>query len=111
MRQAGVLAAAGLIAFNEMPDVLSDDHRRAKELAQGCSDMGFELDLDKVKTNMVIVELKEPEKMSALLKDEGVLANRFGAGRLRMVTHYDIQDKDIDYTLEKLKKIKKAISV
>jgi threonine aldolase len=109
MRQAGILAAAGLIAFNEMPEVLSDDHRRAKRLAAGCQEIGFALNPDEVRTNIVLAPDAAPEKISAALKAEGVLANKFGAGALRFVTHYGITDADVDYTLSALKKIKAAV--
>lgn len=109
MRQAGILAAAGLIAFNEMPQHLQDDHRRAKTLAEGCKEIGFAVDLQHVKTNIVIVPDEQAEKISIKLKDEGVLANKFGEGRFRFVTHYGISDEDIDYALEKLKKVKQAL--
>ncbi|MDR3349626.1 MAG: PLP-dependent transferase [Acidaminococcales bacterium] len=106
MRQAGILAAAGLVAFNEMAERLEDDHRRARALAEGCLALGFEFDAAAVKTNIVIVPADDPDRISAALKAEGVLANKFGAGRFRMVTHYGIDDDAVDYTLEKLKKIK-----
>ena len=109
MRQAGILAAAGLIAFNEMPEHLIDDHKRAKKLAEGCRDIGFAVNSEEVKTNIVIVPDEQAEKISIGLKEEGVLANRFGEGRFRFVTHYGISDADIDYVLEKLKKVKKAL--
>lgn len=106
MRQAGILAAAGLIAFQEMPEYLADDHRRAKMLAQGCKEIGFAIDTDTVKTNIVIVPDENAQKISLALKEEGVLANVFGEGRFRFVTHYGIDDNDIDHALVKLKKIK-----
>jgi threonine aldolase len=109
MRQAGILAAAGLIAFTEMADALADDHRRARRLAEGCRELGFDLDPDRTKTNIVIVPHPEPEKISAALKEEGVLANKFGAGRFRFVTHYGVDDRDVEYTLAKLKKIKTSL--
>ena len=109
MRQAGVLAAAGLIAFNEMPDVLKYDHKRAKTLALGCKDIGFDIDPDDVKTNIVIVPEPQAEKVSAMLKEQGILANKFGQGRFRMVTHYGINDENVNYTLEKLREIKKSL--
>lgn len=109
MRQAGVLAAAGLIAFNEMPALLKDDHRRAKALAKGCKDIGFAILPEAVKTNIVIVPEPEADKVSARLKEEGIFANKFGQGRFRMVTHYGITDEDVDCTLEKLRKIKKSL--
>ena len=109
MRQAGVLAAAGLIAFNEMPDVLKYDHKRAKALAVGCKDIGFDINPDHVKTNIVIVTEPQAEKVSAMLKEQGILANKFGQGRFRMVTHYGINDENVNYTLEKLREIKKSL--
>ncbi len=109
MRQAGVLAAAGLIAFNEIAPTLENDHIRAKKLAKGCADIGFAIDPKTVKTNIVIIAADKPEQIVEKLKQEGILANKFGQGHFRFVTHYDITDEDIDYTLDKLKQIKTTL--
>ncbi len=109
MRQAGVLAAAGLIAFNEMVDCLAEDHRRAKVLARGCNDIGFDIDPDSVETNILVVKTADPAKVVASLKENGVFANQFGPDKFRLVTHYNVDDEGVEYTLETLKKIKTAM--
>ena len=106
MRQAGILADAGLIAFNDMPKVLKDDHKRAYNLAKGCYEIGFDIDMSSVVTNIVMVPFKENKKFIEELRKEGVLANTFGKERFRFVTHYGINDEDIDFVLEKLRKVK-----
>ena len=109
MRQAGVLAAAGLIAFNEMPEVLVDDHKRAKKLAEGCKEIGFDINIDDVKTNIVILASKNNLQIVEELKKVGVLCNPFGAGRFRFVTHYNVDDKGVDCALSELRKLKHLI--
>ena len=106
MRQAGVIAAAGLIAFEEMVDCLADDHRRARVLAERCQAFGYGVDVENVKTNIVILYVKQPAKAVALLKEAGILVNQFGPDRIRLVTHYDIDDAAVEYTLEKLQQIR-----
>ncbi len=109
MRQAGILAAAGLIAFNEMADCLAEDHLRAKVLAKGCHEIGFDIDPVEVETNIVIVKTPDPAKVVAGLKTAGILANQFGADKFRMVTHYNIDDECVEYTLGQLKTIHAAL--
>lgn len=94
MRQAGVLAAAGLIALEKMPERLNEDHDNARALAQGLADIrGIRVDPESVMTNIVIFEI-EADLPSAIfsrrLLERGVLANAVGERRLRMVTHYDV---------------------
>lgn len=94
MRQAGVLAAAGLIALEEIPARLPDDHRNAQFLAQGLAEIrGIAVDPAAVVTNIVIFDVSgtsiAPSDFSARLKTRGVLINAIDARRLRAVTHYD----------------------
>ena len=105
MRQAGVLAAAGLIALEEMPKRLGDDHANAKLLANALAAMpGVRLDPRKVQTNIVIFDISEvgipaPE-LSKLLKARGVLMNGPTASTMRAVTHYDVSRADCEQALE-----------
>ncbi len=98
MRQAGVLAAAGLIALNEMPQRLGEDHANAKLLAEavaGCE--AAEIEVSDVETNIVIFRLRENGDAPALvaaLKDQGVLASAVGAHAVRLVTHFDVSRED-----------------
>jgi threonine aldolase len=98
MRQAGVIAAPGIVALTRMVDRLAEDHRNARILAEGVSRLpGVALDLATVQTNIVVFRLagaEAAEKLQAAAADAGVLLSDFGGGRLRMVTHYGITDDD-----------------
>jgi threonine aldolase len=92
MRQAGVLAAAGLIALHEMSKRLADDHVNARRLAEAVGEAGAEIDLDGVQTNIVIFTLRnggDAAAFCAALKQKGVLASSIGPHAVRLVTHYD----------------------
>jgi len=109
MRQAGVLAAAGLIALEETPKRLPEDHENAKRLAQGLAELpGIKIDPEKVVTNIVIFDVLETgiaaDEICARLRERGVLASGFGSS-IRMVTHYDVSRADIDTTLQQLKSV------
>ncbi len=95
MRQAGVLAAAGLIALEEHPGRLAEDHSNARFLAEALSEFpGIRLDPRKVQTNIVIVDISgtglTAAELSGRLKDRGVLMNGIGTAHMRLVTHYDV---------------------
>ncbi len=93
MRQAGVLAAAGLIALHEMPSRLGDDHANARLLAEAvAAEPNAEIDLDAVETNIVIFRLPggDAAKFCEGLKQKGVLASAIGHDAVRFVTHYDV---------------------
>jgi threonine aldolase len=105
MRQAGVLAAAGLVALNEMVDRLAEDHANARKLAEGlCRVGGLSVALELVKTNMVFIEVKRqdmtPGNLSERLKAQGILILPSGPRRLRAVTNYHVTADDIDYVLD-----------
>ena len=104
MRQAGVLAAAGIVALNEMVDRLTDDHANARKLADGLAEMpGLSIDPSLIKTDIVYFEVKRDDMTVAelvkRLEDRGVRMLPVGPGRIRAVTHYHITAEDIDYTL------------
>jgi len=106
MRQAGILAAAGLVALDEMVERLGDDHRRARTLANGLAGIpGLSLDNSVPETNMVFVSLKDDvplnsAQVAARLTEKGVKVGAVGPRRFRMVTHYWIDDEGIDQTLK-----------
>ena len=109
MRQAGILAAAGLIALTESPKNLPADHENAKLLAEGAANLkGIAIDAERVQTNIVIFDVSETGKTSAeicaALRDQEILASPFGAA-IRMVTHSDVSQEDIMTTLRALQKI------
>lgn len=101
MRQAGVIAAAGIVALNDMVERLADDHTYARLLAEGIAELpGIAIDLDRVQTNIVIFSLDHPRVTPAQLAAEleqrqvGVLA--IGGSRLRAVTHHGIERQHIE---------------
>ena len=102
MRQAGVLAAAGIVALEKMAPRLGEDHVRARTLAEGLSEnQGLVLDKGTPATNMVFMNLAEDVPMSAdeiveKMKERGVLIGASGARRFRLVTHCWIDDEGID---------------
>ena len=98
MRQAGVIAAPGIVALTEMVERLADDHRNARILADGVAALpGVALDPPEVDTNIVVFRMPgaaEAEAFAAALDAEGVLVSDFGGGRLRVVTHDGITEAD-----------------
>ncbi|RRA47339.1 low specificity L-threonine aldolase [Acidipila sp. EB88] len=94
MRQAGILAAAGLIALDEMPARLHEDHSNARILAERLAALpGVELDLHSVQSNIVIFYLRggrDANHVVRALKDRGVLAGAVGPHAVRFVTHHDV---------------------
>jgi len=105
MRQAGILAAAGIVALTEMVDRLADDHKNAGKLAQGLANMeGLSIDPDLVSTNIVFVDVTKKSMTSQILAERlhnrGIRLLPIGPNRLRAVTNYHVTSSDIDYTLD-----------
>jgi len=101
MRQAGIIAAAGIIALETMVDRLEDDHKNAKRLSEGLSKInGVKVDLDAVQTNMVrfdISGLALPDELFCQkLREHGVLASTIARNFVRMVTHRGIEKEHIE---------------
>lgn len=107
MRQAGILAAAGLIALEEMPKRLHEDHENARLLAEAVAGQeSAEIDLEAVQTNIVIFQLKDKGDAPAFvagLKERGVLASAIGPHSVRFVTHYDVSREDCAAAAEMVK--------
>lgn len=109
MRQAGVLAAAALVALNEMVDRLAEDHAHARLLAEGLANIrGVRIDPSRVQTNIVIFEVDpatgwSSEALKTALAAQGMLLSLSGT-RLRAVTHYEITYADILRALEVMRK-------
>ncbi len=101
LRQAGVLAAAGILALTEGPRHLRRDHALARALAEGLARLG--LKVEPVETNMVYLEVRDPQDFLERLKAQGVLAGAVG-GRVRLVTHRDLKDEDIPQALEAIER-------
>jgi threonine aldolase len=103
MRQAGIVAAAGLHALDHHVERLADDHVRARRLAEGWHAAGLPVDLELVQTNFVQLDvasigLTEQEAL-ARLRDEGVLLSPTKPGILRAVTSLEIDDADVEAAL------------
>ena len=98
MRQAGILAAAGLMALEQGPRRLYEDHANARLLAEALSHIdGAEIDLDAVETNIVIFKLAgghSAAELSSRLKARGILMNTVGPDAMRIVTHLDVSRAD-----------------
>jgi threonine aldolase len=109
MRQVGVLAAPGLIALTEMVDRLKDDHARAKRLAEGIGTLpGIRLDPGAVETDIIIFGFEHPKLSCAAMlermKEKGILALAVSGG-IRMVTHKDVGDADVDRAIQAFREI------
>ena len=108
MRQAGIIAAAGVYALRHMVDRLAEDHANAQILAAGISSLpGVVLDPPTVETNIVVFNVGSTEiaeRVAAALEPEGVLVSDFGGGRLRFVTHYGITADDCHRAVAALRK-------
>jgi threonine aldolase len=110
MRQAGVLAAAGLIALEETPKHLGEDHSNARFLAEEFAKLpGISIDPRKVVTNIVIFDVGgtslTPADLSARLKERGVLLNGVNARQMRAVTHYDVSRAYCERAVEALAEV------
>ncbi len=105
MRQAGVLAAAGIVALEQMTNRLGEDHARAKRLAQGLAAIaGVRLTFGMPQTNLVFISLRDDfllgsEEIARALNRRGIRVGATGRLTFRLVTHYGITDEDVDRTL------------
>ncbi len=114
MRQAGVLAAAGLVALDTMIERLADDHANARRLAQGLSEIeGFQVDPESIQTNIVIFEVDPslgtaPEVLDALA-EAGVKVTPSRAQTLRMVTHRQVDRADVEDALARVERVAAAL--
>lgn len=108
MRQAGILAAAGIYALDNHIDRLAEDHRRAKEIAEVLEELPFVASVLPVKTNIVIFKLANNTlavDFVEKLKQKEILAVTFGKHDVRLVTHLDFDDDMLNQLVEKLKTI------
>jgi threonine aldolase len=115
MRQAGVLAAAGLVALEKGPKRLGEDHDNARLLARRLAEVsGIGLDPAKVQTNIVIFDLKKAARSSGdflkALASRGVLAVPVDNERVRMVTHLDVDREDVEKASEIVSEVLAALS-
>ncbi len=113
MRQAGVIAAAGIVALEEMVERLQEDHDTARLLAEGIAQIpGLSLDLRTVQTNIVFFDVvsdrMSPQQFVDALRPEGVWMWVLGSGRVRAVTHYGIVRQDIERALQVMRRVMTA---
>jgi threonine aldolase len=98
MRQAGILAAAGLIALEQMPARLGEDHANARLLAEAMAAIpSVEIDLDSVQSNIVIFSLRDRGDAGAAvatLRSHNILASAIGPHTIRFVTHFDVSPEE-----------------
>jgi threonine aldolase len=100
LRQAGVIASAMIYALDHHVERLAEDHENAKLLAEGLAELdGIELDPGKVETNIVVFEVKDTDRFVARLAEQGVEMSVVG-GRVRAVTHLDVDRPGIERALE-----------
>jgi threonine aldolase len=104
MRQIGILAAAGLVALDEGPARLHEDHANSKSLAEGIAEIhGVEIDPSTVQTNIVIFDVSRTRKSATEicmgLKEAGVLAIGISERQIRMVTHLDVSRENVSTTV------------
>ncbi len=110
MRQSGIIAAAGIVALEEMPARIAEDHESARRLAEGIARIkGLSIDLAKIQTNIVYFDLGSErltaEKLVTGLTKKGIRLLSVGPRRLRAVTHYGITAEDIDLALTALREV------
>ena len=101
MRQTGIMAAAGIVALEEMTERLVDDHIHARRLAVGMTGIsGLQVDLETVRTNIVFFHLDHngltEDDFMARLEERGVQLLHLGPFQFRMVTHHGITAQDVD---------------
>ncbi|MCR4409111.1 MAG: GntG family PLP-dependent aldolase [Candidatus Saccharicenans sp.] len=109
LRQVGVLAACGLISLTKMVDRLKDDHARARRMAQAIHDLpGITLNPDEVETNIIIFYFNHPRltipELVNRLKEKGILCLAVFGG-VRLVTHKDVDDEDVDRAIKAFREI------
>lgn len=110
MRQAGIIAAAGIVALEQMINRLAEDHKNANKLARAIAQIkGFSINLDAVQTNIVYFDL-DSENITAQqvvekAKQKGILLLNLGPKTFRMVTHYGIESEDIEAAISVLSQI------
>jgi len=106
MRQAGILAAAGIHALENHVHRLAEDHDNTRRLGEGLARVPG-LKIDPVQTNMVFVEASKDQvaTLSARLRDEGVLIGGYTGGKMRLVTHLDVSARDIQLVIQAFEKV------
>jgi threonine aldolase len=108
MRQAGFLAAAGIYALDNHIKRMKEDHIRAGELGKALSEVNWVKSIMPIDTNIVIFSVIDritPEQVLAKLAEHDIKAIKFGAQEIRLVTHLDIDDDQLEKTVSVIKKL------
>jgi threonine aldolase len=113
MRQAGIFAAAGIVALEHMVDRLADDHRHARLFAEAIAKLpGITVQLDTVQTNMVLFKLADPRftdaSFTAAVRARGILLGELGRGNLRAAFHAGVTRADLDRTIDVISDLLRA---
>jgi threonine aldolase len=112
MRQAGILAACGIVSLTKMVDRLADDHRRARTMASALSELpGLRVDWDRVQTNMALVYVDDGASWMADLKDAGILCSLPAPTRIRLVFHADIGDEKLGRAIDGFRRVSERRSM
>lgn len=113
MRQAGIIAAAGIVGLETMVERLQDDHLHARILAEALVSIGMDIDMKTVQTNIVIANVSPfgitAKQAAALLEEQGIKVAVFGEYSIRFVTHHGIEKEDINHTAGIIAKLVKGI--
>jgi threonine aldolase len=112
MRQAGILAACGIVSLTKMVDRLADDHDRARQLAAALQQLaGLDVQPEQVQTNMVLVQTQRPAiEWQQALQQRGLLCFPVAEMRLRLVLHADIDDSMVSRAIETFHEVAEALS-
>jgi threonine aldolase len=110
MRQAGIIAAPGIVALEKMLDRLEEDHRNARCLAEGINEVSrIQIDLNRVQTNIVCFEVRgldlSAELFVSKLREDGILALALGNKKVRLVTHKGIEEEHVKKAITVIEKI------
>ncbi len=113
MRQAGILAAAGIVALEKMVNRLVDDNKRARDLAIGLEQIpGIHVDLDIVQTNIVLLSASDlqisSEQLVRKMEESGVKVSYWPPHQARMVVHRHISDQDIKTAIDVVRRLATA---
>ena len=116
MRQAGVLAAAGIVALENSPAGLPRDHENARFIAEELARVpGISIDPTDIQTNIVIFDVEGTgmtgREVSAKLRERGVLSNAVGPYRMRMLTHYDVTREQCERAMEVMAEVCAGVQV
>ena len=114
MRQAGIIAAAGIYALDHHIERLKDDHENAKRLAFGLKEIkGLSIRPEEVETNILIFDVAGTGMTALQLRDatrkEGILIHALGKAQIRLVTHLDVSKENIETALKAFKKVLHSI--